>query len=153
METQATFSTLRAVSALVLKRLIQPIVFMIVILLTAGYVSTALLALSFSGWWWLLLLILAPLTLFFGLIVYVLRFFLQRLLPRKLSQNERQKINEFTDKLFRVAEHTSTPYPVLLFLIGKDVIRGRESVFLRNLIGDSKTITKDFEDVQTLFKR
>lgn len=151
MKTQATISALRAISALVLWRFLKPARFIVAIFLTAGYIMTLLLSLSFSAWWLLLLFILVPLTVVFVLLVLILRFVVKKLIPRQLSKGERDKINTFSDRVFEIAEQTGTPYPIILFLIGKDVIRGKESSYLRNLIGNSQTVLREFGEIQTIF--
>lgn len=145
-------NVMRVLSALLLKRLLRPVLIILVITGVALYVLTAFLALSFSAWWWLLLLIFIPVTVFLGLLVYLLWFLFGKLLPRKLSKPEQQKLNGFIETLFSLAERSKTPYPILLFLIAKDVIRGKESSFLRDLIGDSKKVTQEFEQIRTLFR-
>lgn len=150
---RASLDALRALSALFLLRVLRPALFMITVLMVAGYVLTIMLTLSFSSWWLLLLFILIPLTLIFLVVGAVLWFLLQRILPRKLSSEERSRLNGFTERLFAIAEKTKTPYPILLFLVAKDVVRGKESAFLRGLIGDSKALMKEFSDIQALFRK
>ena len=145
-------NVMRILSALLLKRLLKPVLVIVAIVGAALYVITALLALSFSSWWWLLLLILIPVTIFLLLLALVLRFLLNKLIPQKLSKSERNKVSGFIDTLFSLAERSKTPYPVLLFLIAKDVVRGKESSFLRDLIGDSKKVTGEFEEIRTLLR-
>jgi hypothetical protein len=149
----ASLNTLRALGALFLYRALHPVLFMIVIVMVALYVSTALLALSFSSWWWLLLIVLVPITIVLTLLGYVMWFLLQRLLPRKLSSDERYRLNAFTGKLLSIAERARLPYPVLVVLVGKDVIRGKESRFLSSVIGDSKALTKEFGEIREMFEK
>lgn len=144
-------SALRALSALFLYRALQPVLIMSVILLAAAFVTMILLALSFSNWWWLLLILLLPLTLVFVILCYLMWSMIQKLMPRKLTPNEREQLQNFIGKLFGIADRGSLPYPVLLFLVGKDVIRGRESRFINTLIGNSKALTHEFSDIQELF--
>ena len=143
---------MRVLGALLLKRLLKPVLIIVAIIGTALYVITALLALSFSSWWWLLLIILVPITIFLILLGSLVWFILGKLSPRKLSKHENEKLNGFIDTLFSLAERSKTPYPVLLFLIAKDVIRGKESSFLRDLIGDSKKVTSEFEEIRKLLR-
>ena len=142
---------LRALSALFLYRALQPVLVMSVILLVAAFVTMILLALSFSDWWWLLLILLLPLTLIFVVLCYLIWFTIQKLMPRRLTPDEKMKLQDFIEKLFGIADHGSLPYPVLLFLVTKDVIRGKESSFLNTLIGDSKALMHEFSDIQELF--
>lgn len=150
---RASLDALRALSALFLLRVLRPALFMVAVLMIAGYTLTIMLTLSFSSWWLLLLFVLIPLTLMFLVLGTVVWFLLQRILPRKLSSQERSRLNGFTEQLFAIAEKTKTPYPILLFLVAKDVVRGKESSFLRGLIGDSRTLMKDFGDIQALFRK
>lgn len=147
-----SMSALRALSALFLHRALQPVLVMSVILLVAAFVTMILLALSFSGWWWLLLIVLLPLTFIFVVLCYLMWFTIQRLMPRRLTHEEQAQLHDFIEKLFGIADRSSLPYPVILFLVGKDVIRGRECDFLNTLIGDSKTLTQEFSDIQDLFR-
>ena len=148
----ASLRAFRAVSAIILKKLLHPLQFMAVILLVAGYALTVFLSMSFSAWWWLLLIILVPLTIVFLIAKLISVYLLRIVTPRRLSDAEQGKITAFADKLFSVAERTQTPYPVMLFLIGRDVVRRRESEFLRNLVGDSKSLMTEFGEIQELFR-
>lgn len=149
---KTAITALRAVSALVLKRLLHPMMLMTIIVLGGAYVLMILLVLSFSIWWLLLLIILIPLTLIFGILGYILWYLLQRLMPKEVEKDDREKLGSFTDKVFTLVEKTKTPYPVTLFLIGKDVIRGKESAYIGGLIGDSNDLIKKFEEIQEVFR-
>ena len=46
--------------------------------------------------------------------------------------------------------HTDLAAPPAL---GKDVLRGKESSYLRGIIGDSRSLLKEFSDVQALFQK
>jgi hypothetical protein len=149
---RSSLSALRALSALLLYRILHPVLFLVIIIMVACYVLTVLLALSFSAWWWLLLILFVPITLVLAVLGFVLWFLIQQLLPRRLSSAERKYLNTFTEKLFGIAERARLPYPVLIVLIGKDVIRGRESRFLSRLIGDSKALTRELGEIQAMFE-
>lgn len=148
-----SIDALRALSALFLYKALQPMLVMGLVLLGAGFVSMILLALSFSAWWWLLLVLLLPVTLIFVVLCYLMWQALKKLLPRKLADDEQEQLRDFNDKLFGIADRGRMPYPVLVFLVAKDVVRGKESQFLNNLIGDSKALTQEFSDIQELFKK
>lgn len=152
LDPRASFSALRALSALFFYRILYPTLFMVVILLIALYTLTVLLTLTFSAWWLLLLVILVPFTIFFLASGYMMWYLLRKLLPRHLTPHERERLTKFTDKLLGVAERARLPYPVLLFLVAKDVLRGKESKFLRSIIGDSRDLMKELEQIQGLFK-
>lgn len=148
----ATFNALRAISAIILRRLVHPVVVMVVILFAAAYVLTILLTLSFSAWWLLLLILLLPLTLVAWLAWYGTHIALRTLFPHALSDDQQHQLDRYVNKLLETVERAKTPYPILLILIGKDVARKRESEFLRNLIGDSKELMKGFSDIQGIFR-
>ncbi len=145
-------NVMRILSALLLKRLLKPVLVIMAIVGLALYALTVFLALSFSSWWLLSLVVLVPVTVFLLLIASLLWYLLGKLAPKKLSKFEQQKVNSFIDTLFSLAERSKTPYPILLFLIAKDVIRGKESSFLRGLIGDSKKVTGEFEEIRKLLR-
>lgn len=149
---KASLNALRALSRLFLLRVLRPALLMITILLVAGYALTLMLTLSFSGWWLLLLILLVPLTLIFLILGLVSWFLLQRLLPRKLSASEHTQLTDFTEKLFAVTERAKTPYPVLVFLVAKDVMRGKEVSFFHGIIGSSQSLVKEFAAIQRLFE-
>lgn len=150
--SRSSLRTLRAISTLFLFRILKPVVFMTVIVLSAAYVLIILLSVAFSAWWLLLLIILLPLTLLVVIGGLLLNFLLQRLVPRKLSTKEKGRINTFLDKLERVAENARLPYPVLVFLVAKDVIRKRESKFLAEMIGDTKGMMAELGEIERLFR-
>ncbi len=152
-DPRASLDAFRALSALFLLRILQPALVMSVIILIALYTLTILLALTFSTWWLLALFVLVPLTVFLLVAGYVLWYLLHKLLPRKLTSRERTKLHKFTETLWSVAEQVRLPYPVLLFLVAKDVLRGKESKFLRRLIGDSRDLMKEFGEIQAFFRQ
>ena len=152
-DPRASIGALRALSALFLYRILQPVLVMTAILLIALYTSTILLTLTFSDWWLLTLVVLVPLTAIILICGYIVWYLLHKLLPRRLSADERVKLRKFTDKLWGVAEQVRLPYPVLLFLVAKDVLRGKESKFLRKIIGDSRDLMREFEEIQSLFRK
>lgn len=150
-DVAASIRAIRALGALFLIRALRPIAILVVILLAAAYILVIMLSLSFGSWWLLSLLLLVPVTSALALVAFGLWYFTQRILPRKLTKQEREQLNGFTDKLFGVAEKTRTPYPIILVLIAKDVLRGRESSFLSSMIGDSRSLLKEFSSIQRMF--
>lgn len=150
--SRSSLRTLRAISTLFLSRILKPVAFMTVIVLGSAYVLTILLSVAFSSWWLLLLVILVPLTVIAVVGTVVLRFILRQLLPRRLSPDEKGRINAFLDKLERVAENAKLPYPVLVFLVAKDVIRKKESKFLAEMIGDTKGMMTELGEIERLFR-
>lgn len=150
---RASLGALRALSALFFFKILHPVLIMTIIILAALYTLTILLTLTFSPWWLLSLILLIPLTSVVLIGGYILWYLLHKLLPRKLAAHERSKLNRFTEKLWTVSEKARLPYPVLLFLVAKDVLRGKESEFLRKIIGDSRELMRELTEIQKLFEK
>lgn len=148
----SSLDALRAVSAIVLKKLFNPVQFMAIIIIAALWVVMLLLVLSFSSWWLLMLLILIPLTVFVAVVTLMSRLIIQFILPRTLTPTQRSAVTAFCDKIFSVIERSQTPHLIAGFLIAKDIMRRRESEFVRSIIGDSKSLLRDFQEIQALFE-
>jgi hypothetical protein len=146
-----SIGALRAIGALVLLRALQPVAVIVAVILIACWALMLMLVLSFSDWWLLLLVILVPITVVVAAIAFILWRLIGRILPRKLSGSERHKLQRFTETVLGIAESARTPYPVLIVLIAKDVLRGRESSFVRGLISDSGDLVKDFGEIRRMF--
>lgn len=99
-------------------------------------------------WWLVLLALLLPLALAVSVIGGILWLATGRLAPRKMSRNEQKQLTAFSDKILGVVERVKVPYPVLIVLTAKDVLRGKESTFLKNIIEDSKSLKTDFAELQ-----
>src|SRR5690349_11901542 len=94
-----SISALRAISAIILKRLLHPLEFMAIILLVAAWVFTILLSVAFSPWWLLLLIVILPLTLIVIVAKVISMQLIQVVLPRPLTDKERSQVLAFSDKL------------------------------------------------------
>ncbi|MEO5690754.1 MAG: hypothetical protein ABIQ64_01055 [Candidatus Saccharimonadales bacterium] len=148
----AHISAARAVTAIFFQRLLK-----FVLLVASGIMAvlialTAVLAVQLSNWWWLLLVIIVPIYLIaigLGIGLYALS---NRLMPRKLTSDERTRITDFTSKVSGLVETAKTPYPLVAVLVAKDVLRGKRSRFLEENVLSSRSIKSDFQDIQELFK-
>lgn len=147
-----SINALRAISAIILKKLINPLQFMAMIVLVALWVTMLLLVFSFSSWWLLGLIVLVPLTILVTIIALASRLIIQFILPSALSSDQRSAVNAFCDKILAVIEQSQTPHLIAGFLIAKDLLRRRESEFIRSIIGDSRSLLRDFQEIQALFR-
>ena len=102
--------------------------------------------------WGLFFIVLVPLTLAAVLIYRLLRLMGQSLIPRVLTKKEQKAVTTMGDKLFSVAETATTPWFINLFLVGKDVLRGRESSHVKNVIANTSGLKDDFLRVRALFE-
>lgn len=148
---QSSILALRALGAVVLRRILRPAMIVIILVLTLCFAATLLLASLVSLWWLLLLVVLVPASFVVGVIFLLLWQATNRLIPRALSRQEHRQLWAFCTKVLDVAERAKLPYPVLVVLIGKDILRRRESVFLEEVIGDSKSLTAEFGEIRKMF--
>jgi hypothetical protein len=146
-----TITALRAITAVTLRRILLPLLWVGAGILILAYALTVFLSVGYSGWWTLLLVLLIPLTLV-GIVVGVgLWIASGKLFPRSYDKKHKKPIIAFTDKIMGLVENSKTPYPIHLFLIGKDIIRGKESSHLKGMIDDSSSLRRDFDEIRKLF--
>lgn len=147
----STIRAVRAISALLFQRIFRVVIIVIGIVVAIIWIGVIVLAAKVSGWWLLSLIVVAPLSLILAAICLALWALSNRLLPRKMTTEERGVIYGFTDKIIRVAETRSTPVPVLAFLIAKDVVRGKGSSYVSNLLNDTTSLKGDFASIRQMF--
>jgi hypothetical protein len=148
-----TVSTFRAITAVLFQRIFRPVIWVGTMVIIGLYILTIYLGVAVHGLWWLLLIVLIPGTVLLGGISTALWFLANQLLPRPLQSHERRQLLGFADKIIRIAEVRATPIPVLVFLVAKDVIRGRRSTYVEEVIEDSKSLKDDFVAARTLFEK
>ena len=148
----STILALRAITATAFQRLLLWITVGIGALLALFVGLTAYLGGWVNSWWYLLFVILAPLILVVATLVTALYLMAHRLLPRKLSSAERRTIRTFTGTLLGLAEIRSTPWPVMAFLIGKDVLRGKQSRFLESIVQNASGLKGGFDQIRGFFE-
>lgn len=139
---------IRAITAVFVRRILKWILVVGIGIIVISFVLTAYLASVFSVWWWLLLIVIWPPTVIVLIIAGLMWLITSRLLPRKFNRQEQRRITNFTDKLFGVAETPRTPYPLLLVLVGKDIVRGRQSQFITETIQNSKSLRTEYEEIR-----
>lgn len=149
----ASIQALRAITAATFQRLLFWLT------LSAGFVFLLLVGLTIylgsavNPWWFLMFTLLTPLILIATALAAAFYFLTSRLLPRKLSRDERQMIHDFTGKLMSLAEVRATPWPVMAFLIGKDVLRGKQSGFINTTIENASGLRASFDRIRGLFEK
>ena len=143
---------LRAITAVTFRRLLKWVSIVAAIILAAVWAGMLVLVIFINPWWWLMTVILVPATLVLTLLATLLFALTKRLVPRKLSKEESAKVHHFTSTLLGLAEVRATPWPVLAFLIGKDIIRGRQSTFIESTISDAKGLRGQFDAIRSMFK-
>ncbi len=149
----STILTLRAITAVYFQRLLTIFGLLIGGGLFLSYVLLVFLVAQVSAWWWLLFAILFPLTVL-AIVVFLALFFLSnKLLPRKVTNEERASLRKVADLAINLAETTRTPVPLLFMMVAKDVVRGRESSMLRGAIDDSTSLRQEFMKTKQMFSQ
>ena len=142
---------LRAITATVFQRVYRFVAVIIAIILLLLWALVFYLGIAVSGWWFMVLIALIPLTIIVIVIATILWFLSKRLLPRTLEKSEKAEVLAFSDKILRVAEVRATPLPIMLFLIAKDIVRGKKSSFVEGVIADSSSLKADFTKIKDRF--
>jgi predicted membrane protein len=143
-------AAVRAITAVFFQRILKWVISIALTLLVISFLLTAYLAVTFSVYWWLLLIVIWPFCIIVLLVAAGLWIATSRLQSRHFTKNERRQIRAFTDKIFGITENAQMPYPLLLFMVGKDIIRGRRSSFIENTIRDSGSLKGDFEEIRRM---
>ena len=141
----------RALTATVFQRVYRPVAWVIGGILCLLFILITWLGATISHWWWVLFVFITPLTIALTITGIVLWLLSEKLQPRRLQSSERTLLEAFADKLMRIAEVRATPVPVLVFLIAKDVVRGRKSTYLEHIIKDSSSLAGDFAHIRDMF--
>jgi hypothetical protein len=142
---------LRAITAVFFQKVFRPTAWIVggLLLLAWG------LLIYLGGWvhplWFVVTIILLPVTILAVAVSLGLWVLSKKLLPRKLSHEERRVVHQFTDKLLRLAEVRATPFPILAFLIAKDVVRKRKSEYIESAVQDATSLASDFNAISKLF--
>ena len=148
---KANIQAFRALTAVIFQRLFTPLVWIV----GGAIVILYSLTIYLGGWvhplWWLLLVVLTPLTLIFTALGAAVWYLSTRLIPRPLSKTERARIDQAADKVIRVAEVRATPVPLLLVLIARDIIRGKNSSYIESVVNDTTSLKHDFFAARELF--
>ena len=148
----ASFLALRAITGVTFRRILLLASTFTGLAFSILWILLILLASTVSTWWWIGAIILVPLTITVAVIGMVLFILANRLIPRKMTREERTKVHKFTSTLLGLAEVRATPWPLLAFLIGKDIIRGRSSSYIESTINDAKGLRTQFDAIRQLFR-
>jgi hypothetical protein len=141
-------TAIRVISAVFIRRIIKWVIGITFAVFVIAFLLTAYLATTFSVWWWLLLIVIWPVCIIALLISGGLWIAANRLQSKLLNKKESRQILAFTDKIFGIADNAQMPYPLLLIMVGKDIIRGRQSSFIAGTINDSKSLRSDYEEIR-----
>lgn len=141
------FRTLRAVSATFLRSLLTKFFIFGAIVLLVLYGLVIYLSSAVSSWWLLFLAPLGFITLIAAVLGLGIWWMTTRLLPRKLTRSESQRIAKFTNDVLGTYESLRMPLPMVAALVAKDVFRGKSSRHLENTIEGSKQLSQEFRAI------
>lgn len=141
----------RALSARIARRILR----------IAGWVASGALLLTFlliwalayffSGWWWLLLIPWAVAAVI-SLVVRVIAGLVVRGLYREpLNRQQRQGLDEMTEKIQRLIEAKATPPIVFVLVSVKDLLIHRDVTTIKELVRDTASLRADYSKLRQLF--
>ncbi len=148
---KASIQAVRAITGVYFKRLMTKSV------ITAGVILGALWALVIwlgatadPLWLWFILL-LVPLTLTTLIIYRLLLSMGDALIPRPLTKRELQQITTMGDKVFSLTSAQPHPFIQRVMLVSKDVLRDKESAYIKQVVSDTESLRDDFLAIRALF--
>lgn len=148
---KATIQAIRAITGVYFQKLVTASAAVGGILLALFWALVIWLTTTVDPLWALFFLLLLPLTVV-SFITYGLMLSLGReLMPRPLTKSEKKKVTDLGDKVFHTADTATTPWPHHLVLIGKDVIRGKESSYIKEILANTGSLRDDFSNVRRFF--
>ena len=137
-------NVLSALSSVIAKRAIFFFLIIDSVFLTLSFIGICLLVYFFSPWWWLLLIIFIPLFIASGIIYLLARFVASRPYPAPLSREQRQHLQEFTDKILRLLETKGMGWWWFAALCMRDLLFYRELRTLKDILNDATSLKHDF---------
>ena len=145
---KSKIDVLRALSSVIAKRAIFFFLIIDSVFLTLSFIGICLLVYFFSPWWWLLLIIFIPLFIASGIIYLLARFVASRLYPAPLSREQRQHLQEFTDKILRLLETKGMGWWWFAVLCVRDLLLYRELRTLKEILSDTTSLKQDFLNLE-----
>ena len=145
-----SIQTIRTLAAEFFKRLYKPVA------IIAAIVAVVLLAVSIwlttlSGWWWILVVLLVFLSIV-ATVAFVIVWIVIKAVAPLQTKDQRKQAKALVDKMQGIAEVTSTPTPILLFRLAKDVIAPSKDGFIAS-IGNATSLAKDVSALRDSFKQ
>ena len=141
---KSKIDVLRALSSVIAKRAIFLFLIIDSVFLTLSFIGICLLVYFFSPWWWLLLINFIPLFIASGIIYLLARFVASRPYPAPLSREQRQHLQEFTDKILRLLETKGMGWWWFAALCMRDLLFYRELRTLKDILNDATSLKHDF---------
>lgn len=146
-------SAVRALTSVTFQQMLKPASWIAFIVFLLLHIIVLYIAFTVSAWWLLLLVVIIPVMIIVGSVLAAFWYLARRLMPRPLLPSETATVSKMVDKVFRLLEARATPLPVIMFYIAKDVMRGKGSSYLENIINDGKGLKDDFASIKSIFEQ
>jgi hypothetical protein len=146
-------SALRALTSLTFQQMLKPASWIAFIVFLILHILVFYVAFTVSAWWLLLLFVIIPLMIVVASLLAALWYLSRRLMPRPLLPSETVIVSSMVGKVQRLLEARATPVPMIMFLVAKDVMRGKGSRYLEDLVNDSRGLRDDFAAIRSLFEQ
>jgi len=145
----ANIRVIRAVGSEFARRKLRP--FIVVYLLAASLsVLGGVWLTTVNSWWWLLAAPVIALAVAGLGVLLGIRWLIKRIAP-KLTKAQKSGVNQFVDKLERVAENLQTPMFLVVFRVVRDVLWPRKEAFIKTVANDSTSLHKDLSGLIQMF--
>jgi len=144
-------ATARAITAYIAKKSLSFATIIYVVVFAIIFAIIWSLAHYFSVWWWLLAAPLVLVTIVAFAIRFVISFIISKIYRHPFSRTQREKLEEFTNKVTSLAEAKSTPLPFYAFITLWDIFRRRDATTIRKLIDDSRSLKSDYSTLEKYF--
>ena len=112
------------------------------------FICIGLLTYFFSLWWLLLLIIYIPLVTISAIVYVSARLIAHSIYPASLSREQKQHLQEFTDKILRLLETKGMGWWWFAMLCMRDLLVYRELRTVKNLLVDTTSLKNDFSNLE-----
>lgn len=144
-------ATARAITSYIAKKSLFIATALYFIVLAVLVIIIWILAHYFSAWWWIFAIPLVIITLIALAIRFVVSFIIGKIYRHPFNRLQREKLEDFTQKIISLAEARATPLPFYAFITVWDIVRRRDATTIRKLIDDSRSLKSDYAALEKYF--
>lgn len=148
MQIKPKINVLRALSAVIARRVIRLFAIIVGAILAVTLFGVWVLAHFFSPWWWLLLIVYIPLFIASAFIYLIAMAIATSLYATPLSRDQRKHLLEFTDKITHLLETRGMNWWWFAALCMRDLLFYRELRTLKELLADAISLKADLTSLE-----
>lgn len=145
-------ATVRALGAHLARKSLRLVTTIVIIIAIVIILAAALLAYNYTAWWWLLALPLLPLGLAYAIFYWLVCRLAAIIYRHPFSANQRQALDDFTEKIRSLLDAKSTPIPIFALITIKDILLHKDARTIRKIIDDSSSLRSDLRDLEKHFR-